>query len=223
MIYIHINIFLLPGITNKKAYVCDHCDRNFAVKRNLALHLKVHDDYETYKYKCIACGVKYCEERLLKYHIRKTHYNLKEDCPGTRKAVNETWVERVQESQTFVQMTKLNNNVVSIKKIATIIKDDVDTTISVTDEKEKFKEYITSVFAQKDKSQYSKAICDYCQKEMLKKSLLSHIRERHLKLRKFHCIECKKSFNRHYQLVGHICGQVRRRWRKNMKNKCDTN
>lgn len=217
-----INKFPLPllGITNKKSYICDHCDRSFAVKRNLALHLKIHDDYESYKYKCIACGVMYCEERLLKYHIRKTHYNLKDKNPKIKKEVNDTWVERVQESQTYVQMTKINNNVVSIKKLATIKKDN-DSKVNVTDEKEKFKEYLTSIFAQSDKSQYSKATCDYCNKEMLKKSLLSHIRERHLKLRKFHCNECEKSFSRHYQLVGHVCGQLRRRRRKNMNNKCD--
>lgn len=161
----------------------------------------------------------YCEERLLKYHIRKTHYNLTDKDPGIMKEVNETWVERVQESQTYVQMTKINKNVLSIKKIATIKKDD-DSKVNLIDEREKFKEYLTSIFAQSDKSQYSKATCDYCKKEMLKKSLLSHIRERHLNIRKFHCTECKKSFNRHYQLVGHVCGQVRRR--KNMNGKCDS-
>lgn len=128
-------------------------------------------------------------------------------------------MERVTETQTYVQMTKINNNVVSIKKIATMKKDD-DSKMKITDRNKKFKEYISSVFAQSDKSHYSKAICDYCKKEMLKKSLLSHIRERHLKLRKFHCPECKKSFNRHYQLVGHVCGQVRKKKRKNIQNLC---
>ncbi|XP_049884345.1 zinc finger protein 62 homolog [Pectinophora gossypiella] len=202
------------GASPKKTYICDHCDRGFVNKRNLLLHLKIHDDSLEHPYKCVACGVTYCEERLLKYHIRKTHYNLHlDETPHIMKEINETWVERVKESQVCVQMTKVNNNTLSIQKYGTL-KEENEKNINMDSEKVRFKEYITSVFAQKDKSQYSKATCDYCHKEMLKKSLLSHIRERHLKIRKFKCEKCNCTFKRHYQMVDHVCGKYRQRRRK---------
>lgn len=196
----------------KKVFICDYCDRGFVEKRNLRLHLKVHDEFFTEKdvqYKCIACGVSFCEERLLKYHIRKKHFNFQENEPAyVDKQFNETWVERVLETEVCVEMTKVNNNVINIKKspIELKIKDNL--------ERSRFKEYMSSVIASKDKSQYSKAVCDYCKKEMLKKSLLAHIRERHLRLKKFSCEECKQAFSRHYQLVNHICGKFKTRPRK---------
>ena len=195
---------------SNKIFICDHCDRGFVEKRNLRVHLKVHDEFFTGKgidYNCIACGASFCEERLLKYHIRKKHFNFQNNEPKyMEKQMNETWVERVLESEVCVEMTKVNNNVINIKKSSVKIKDNPETS--------RFKEYMSSVFASKDKSQYSKAVCDYCKKEMLKKSLLPHIRERHLRLKKFSCEECKQFFSRHYQLVNHICGKFKTRMRK---------
>ncbi|KAJ2942324.1 hypothetical protein O0L34_g15872 [Tuta absoluta] len=202
------------GLQAKKYYTCDHCDRAFVNKRNLIIHLKVHDDSLAYSYKCVACGNSYCEQRLLKYHIRKTHYNLQSTVPiEIKREQNETWVERVKESEICVEMTQVNDNVLSIKKYGPVKLENEERQDQVnrTDEKAKFKRYITSVLAENDRSQYSKAKCDYCHKEMLKKSLLSHIRERHLKLRKFRCEVCDRSFCRHYQLVDHECGKQRRR------------
>ncbi|CAH0404033.1 unnamed protein product [Chilo suppressalis] len=195
-----------------KVYVCDYCDRGFVDKRNLITHLNVHEDvnYVTrQRYDCRACGAQYCEERLLKYHIRKEHFNLqqKEKLSDT-KHLNETWVEKVLESNVCVQMTKINNNVITIKKCSTIKEENGE---SKMDKDSQFASYINSVFGNNDKSQYSKAICDYCNKQMLKKSLLNHIRERHLNIRKFKCVECNRSFNRQYQLTDHSCGKIRRR------------
>lgn len=212
-------MFNIPGIKNKKTYVCDHCDRCFSEKRNLVIHLKIHDDHQAFQYKCLACGMTYCEERLLKYHIRKTHYNLQPtESVHITKELNETWVERVNKSEVCVQMTKVNNNLLSIKKFG-VIKNEHDEKPDVRNvtEKQRFKEYISSIFAHKDKSQYSKATCDYCKKEMLKKSLLSHIRERHLKIRRFKCESCNCTFKRHYQMVDHVCGKVKRRRNKTDK------
>jgi transposase-like protein len=170
----------------KKKYICDYCDRDFVDKRSLIVHLKVHDD-STSKligFSCLACGVKYCEERLLKYHIRKEHFNLqpKDQVAGVssvvKKPINETWVERVMETEVCVEMTKVNDKVITIKKCKTVKNEHQNN----ADNKNTFTDYINSVFASKDKSQYSKAVCDYCNKEMLKKSLRNHIRERHLKV-----------------------------------------
>lgn len=196
----------------RKVHICDHCDRSFVDKRNLISHLKIHDEYfnrPAVQYKCMACGTSYCEERLLKYHIRKQHFNLNEKEPThLKKMLNETWVERVRESEICVEMTKVNNNIINIRKSP---KTNKDVDIKDNLETSRFKEYIHSVFASNDKSQYSKAICDYCNKEMLKKSLQSHIRERHLKLKRFHCTDCSARFSRHYQLVNHICGKFKTR------------
>lgn len=201
----------------RKYHICDHCDRGFVDKRNLISHLKIHDEYfnkPKQQYKCIACDISYCEERLLKYHIRKQHFNLhSKENPKTKldqKKPNETWVERVMQSEICVEMTKIGDNTVTIKKSPQTKK---VVTTKDTLEKTKFQEYISSVFAITDKSQYSKAICDYCNKEMLKKSLQSHIRERHLKLKRFKCNECNASFSRHYQMVNHICGKYKTRKR----------
>ncbi|XP_047039645.1 zinc finger protein 62-like [Helicoverpa zea] len=195
----------------RKMYICDHCERGFVEKRNLILHLKVHDEYyepHKFQYKCIACGASFCEERLLKYHIRKKHFNFQENEPTfVQKELNETWVERVLESEVCVEITKVNNNIINIKKSL----NSKEVTPKENDEKSRFKEYMFSVIASKEKSQYSKAICDYCKKEMLKKSLLAHIRERHLRIKKFSCEQCKQGFSRHYQLVDHICGKYKSR------------
>lgn len=198
----------------KRFYVCDYCDRGFVDKRNLINHLRIHDEYFKHpknEYKCMACGINYCEERLLKYHIRKQHYNLNSNkTTHHEKKPNETWVERVMQSEICVEMTKIEENAIVIKKSPTIKKSLPNKN---TSEKSTFQEYMTSVFATNDMSHYSKAICDYCNKEMLKKSLQSHIRERHLKLKRFNCEICKISFSRHYQLVNHVCGKVRTRKR----------
>lgn len=201
----------------KKMYICDHCDRGFVEKRNLILHLKVHDEYFTQpqqQYKCIACDTSFCEERLLKYHIRKKHFNFQENEPTfVQKQLNETWVERVLESEVCVEMTKVNNNILNIKKIpkSNALKITTDNV-----EANRFKEYMSSVIASKDKSQYSKAICDYCNKEMLKKSLIAHIRERHTRSKQFYCEQCKQGFNRQYQMVNHICGKYKNRIKKQL-------
>lgn len=196
----------------RKTHYCDHCGRDFVDKRNLVSHLKIHDDLPVTRkgFSCKACGARYCEERLLKYHIRKEHFNLQSSRSLIDKKPNEIWVERVKESQVCVEMTKVNDNVISIKKFGTIKMEDRQ---AKSKEFSHFKEYMHSVFACTDNSQYSKAICDYCNKEMLKKSLQSHIRERHLKLKRFKCDICSRSFSRHYQLVDHVCGQFGRRRR----------
>lgn len=205
----------------RKYLICDHCDRGFVDKRNLVSHLKIHDviNPQERQYRCIACGAHYCEERLLKYHIRKHHFNLHaKEYNFDKKKPNETWVERVKQSEICVEITKIDDNIITIKKLSssTNIQNVIPSKDSI--EKSKFEEYISSVFAVIDKSQYSKAICDYCNKEMLKKSLQSHIRERHLKLKKFKCNKCKESFSRHYQMVNHTCGKFKTRNRKNKKS-----
>lgn len=196
---------------NQKTHICDYCGREFVDKRNLVNHLKIHDVgvSDSKYYSCMACDASYCEERLLKYHIRKEHFNLQQkDLDVDKKMLNETWVERVLETEVCVQMTKVNNNVITIKKCGSLKLENQEED-KIDDNH--FKQYMHSVFASKDKSQYSKAVCDYCNKEMLKKSLQSHIRERHLKLRRFKCETCLRSFKRHYQLADHICGKFRRR------------
>lgn len=227
------NRHLAAHKNEQKLHICDHCGRGFVDKRNLINHLYIHDDLHipSKRYNCIVCDVSYCEERLLKYHIRKHHMNLDNNAPiYTHKNLNDSWVETAMDSECCVQITKVKNNMLSIKKCKIKIKkegkDKTDwkmfteinkseikkfktkQTEKVKADRNAFQNYLASVFALKD-NLYSKAVCDYCNKEMLKKSLIVHIRERHLKLRRFHCYVCNKSFNRHYHLSDHICGKVR--------------
>ncbi|KOB60494.1 Uncharacterized protein OBRU01_24440 [Operophtera brumata] len=212
----------------QKLHVCDHCGRGFVDKRNLINHLYIHDDLyvPSKRYNCIVCDVSYCEERLLKYHIRKHHMNLDNNVPiYTNKNLNESWIEPAMDFQSCVQITKVKNNMLSIKKCKIKIKNESDKALhnkiiqpssieqckikqvtKVEADKSALQSYLASVFALKD-NLYSKAICDYCNKQMLKKSLIVHIRERHMKMRRFHCYICNSSFNRHYHLSDHICGK----------------
>lgn len=198
----------------RKSFTCDHCERVFVDKRNLILHLRVHDDLDIksiLKFECNACGIAYNEKRLLLYHVRKNHYNLQSDVKFDMNNVkcDRPWIERVMDTDTYVEMKKIQNNVLSIKKCE--LRD--GTKSYESNEKNLNGGYINSIFAATETSQYSKAVCDYCKKEMLKKSLKSHIRERHLKIRRFQCDRCKKTFNRHYQMVNHVCGKFKRKSR----------
>ncbi|KAM3955125.1 uncharacterized protein ACR2FA_011005 [Aphomia sociella] len=208
---------VLSHTGDAKQFVCDYCDRGYVDKRNLITHLKLHDDtHHSPKYKCPACGVTYCEQRLLKYHIRKEHFNLESKSTNSheKKNLNERWVERVSETEVYVEMTKVNNNIIRIKKVDSIKKEESEENVEGKKIKEEFDWYAQYILTSKDTSQYSKAVCDYCKKEMLKKSLRLHMREKHLNVRKFVCESCKRSFKRHYQLVDHVCGKVRQRKRK---------
>ncbi|XP_053622737.1 zinc finger protein 809-like [Plodia interpunctella] len=204
----HMNNHLQWGETNSvqfkynmKVYICDYCERCFRDKRNLINHLKVHDDgfyYISKLYKCRACHISYCEERLLKNHIRKEHFNLqrKENIYELKK-LNESWLEPIRNSKACVRMTKVKPNVISIQRS--------NVKLENTENDNKLQSEVNF----KDILHYSKVTCDYCKKDMLKKSLLTHIKERHLKIRKFSCTKCKRTFNRRYQMVDHDCGKVR--------------
>lgn len=192
---------------NRKSYVCDYCDRSFLAKNSMIYHLKIHDDSiqrrRDLKFKCMACGISYCEGRLLKLHVRKTHYNLQaQEELHLKKTLNETWVEKVKDSKVCVEMTKVNNNVIVIKKC---VKPEVKDILMVNNNSE-----IQDLSLTYSINHYSKVVCDYCKKEMLKKSLVNHIRETHFNFRKFKCAECKRQFHRHYQMVNHICGKKAR-------------
>ncbi|XP_052746017.1 zinc finger imprinted 3 [Bicyclus anynana] len=166
------------GVAPQKMYTCDHCERTFVIKNNLISHLKrIHDeniDSELGKFVCDVCKLSFCEQRTLTRHIIKMHFNNKSKDPlHIRKSINETWVEKVNNKNALVSMTKVNTNVIIIKQLKVDVK--------VLDE--------TNIVECKTDSndQYSKAVCDYCKKEMVKKSLRTHIKEVHMDIRKFNC------------------------------------
>ncbi|OWR46802.1 zinc finger protein 41 [Danaus plexippus plexippus] len=189
---------------NDKKYVCDYCDRSFVNKFNLIVHLKkIHDDSvntDRIRFSCDACGVHYCEKRSLDNHIRKIHFNLTHhpEPAHITKSVNESWIERVNIRNTCVLITKVNSNVITIEKCGKI-KEFTQPDTKCPDKTSYEKQFV---------DQYSRAICDYCQKEMLKKSLKNHITERHLDIRKYRCSDCGRSFKRHYQYTDHKCNQI---------------
>lgn len=200
------------GQQNKKQFVCDYCERGFLNKYNLIAHLKnVHDDpiKSKVKFPCQPCGISFCEKRILDKHIRKLHFNteLNSEPSHFSKLVNEKWVEKAVHADACVEMTKLNNNVITIKKCNKV---ENMTEIKAEIKTEKY------VYGNQFTDQYSKAICDYCKKEMIKKSLKCHIRERHLNVRNYACSNCSKTFKRHYQIFDHKCGSKRKQRAKKL-------
>ncbi|XP_039762523.1 GDNF-inducible zinc finger protein 1-like [Pararge aegeria] len=190
------------GTVAQKTYICDYCDRTFVNKNNLITHLKrIHDeniDSELGMFTCKICNLGYCERRLLEYHIRKVHFNIKfsKEPLHTNKLINETWLENVVNKNATVSITKVNNNVIVIKQLKIDVK--------VKHEKPNRMEY-----KQDGNDQYSKGVCDYCKKEMVKKSLRLHIKEVHMNIRRFKCDVCKETFSRNYQMVDHKCGSFK--------------
>lgn len=190
----------------KKKFLCDYCGRDFVNKYNLIVHLKkIHDepinpDYVGFT--CKACSVVFCEKRVLDHHIRKCHFNIEFSNQPSHfnKDLNESWIEKVGSTDAFVKMTKINNNMITIKKVTKI--ENVSEIENVSNKKSTYGSHFVD--------QFSKAICDYCKREMIKKSLRAHIREKHMNIRKYSCLKCSKTFKRHYLFVDHKCGKVRR-------------
>ncbi|CAK1592287.1 unnamed protein product [Parnassius mnemosyne] len=194
----------------QKLHFCDVCGKSYIEKRNLIQHFRVHDNTfrpTRIRYSCKVCGIEFCENRVLLGHIRKTHFNLQvKESPHKKKLPNETWVEKVMQSDAYVEMTKLTDNVIVIKKC-----------ILTETEKKKIKDnrIVKTIdyesFYSDNKYHKAKDVCRYCKKTMLKKSLANHIRERHLKVRRYKCDTCNSKFNRRYQWTNHTCGRSRRK------------
>ncbi|CAK1592288.1 unnamed protein product [Parnassius mnemosyne] len=197
----------------QKIYICDVCSKSYMNKSNFIKHFRVHDS--TFRpphsqFCCKVCGIEYCENRLLVRHIRKTHFNFQaKESLHEKKLPNETWVEKVIQSDAYVEMTKITDNVIAIKRCIQInsehkIKENGNS--KTTDNKALYPEV----------KHYSEVVCNYCQKTMLKKSLLNHIREKHLKVRKFKCDTCNYKFNRRYQWINHTCGRYKQKPRREL-------
>lgn len=109
------------GKQNKKRFICDYCERGFLNKYNLIAHLRnVHDEpiKSKVKFPCTACGISFCEKRILDKHIRKIHFNTEVNGEPSHfgKLVNDKWIEKVINTNTCVEITKVSNNVLMIKK-----------------------------------------------------------------------------------------------------------
>lgn len=202
------------NVLYSKFLTCDECGKKYIGKRNLINHLATHNLCTPVRFVCNACGCDYCEERLLKKHIRKHHLNLQNKAPNVcRKNINDTWIERVNNSDIYVQMTKIHDSILQIRRLDIKLKD-LETNAR---EEEGYFEFMSSV-SDMDYEPDKKGICQYCNKVMLKKSLRLHIRERHLGIRKFVCETCKYGFHRHYQFLKHICFEYRPRSRYRLKD-----
>ncbi|CAG5000200.1 unnamed protein product [Parnassius apollo] len=75
-------------------------------------------------------------------------------------------------------MTKITDNIIAIKRCS-----------QINSEKDEMKKDVNSKTTDNktyypDIKNYSEVVCNYCKKTMLKKSLLNHIREKHLKVKR---------------------------------------
>ncbi|CAH2064514.1 unnamed protein product, partial [Iphiclides podalirius] len=256
------NCHAITHSKERRAYICDTCGRSFLNKANLIKHIQAHHaktpGSKCKTYRCGVCQVKYCENRLLLWHIRRTHFNLGgKQTSHSAKLLNETWVERVLRSDVYVEMTKLTPNVIAIRKltqnvqepptatdegsaskenrarIKSKVRDEPSTAKEEGRDSKEGKDRIKCKVRDKDEVEdkgkkraffedstdyYSKAVCNYCGKEMLKKSLVGHIRERHMKVKRFSCKKCGGHFNRRYQMVQHSCKWHERRAKRSRRS-----
>lgn len=144
-------------------------------------------------FKCCFCHKTYSKKQILNKHIIKQHYDFNsKEKNKIMRAVNETWIEQVHKLNIFVEMKKINDNVITIKKC----------------KKGKVKR----------NNDLTKAICDYCEKLMWKKSIIKHIEECHYYIYKYRCKKCLNSYKRKYMLTNHVCGKpISYRRPRNMK------
>lgn len=177
----------------EKIFICDFCGNTYKRKANIIMHLHKHQKIGrvNHKFHCEFCDVFYCENRLLKLHIRKQHYeNISKNI--TDKAINESWIEKIRNSNIYIQIRKINDNVITVQKCSNFIKKSLQETDS------------NNIW-----SLYREAVCNYCNKTMLKRSLMQHIKDRHMKKLQYQCKTCKVSYSRYYRFVNHVCGKVR--------------
>lgn len=76
------------------------------------------------RFMCDVCKTGYCDRRLLYKHIRRVHLNIQftREPLHTQKLINETWIERVVSKSATVSMTKVDNNMIVIKRLKIDVK-----------------------------------------------------------------------------------------------------
>ncbi|KAJ0169681.1 hypothetical protein K1T71_014866 [Dendrolimus kikuchii] len=200
----------------REQFKCGLCPKKYIRYDLYKRHLEEHEGVKNKKYLiCNECGKKYTDKRNLINHLasHKLCLPLRFMCTACGSNYCE---ERLLKTHIRKYHFNLQNKAPNFfeKKI-----NETDRELKNYDTKRCIEEdgYFECVSTDENDKLLKKVKCEYCNKEMLKKSLPLHIRERHLNVQKFVCETCKRGFNRHYQFLEHVCFVYRFRRRYRMK------
>ncbi|XP_035457350.1 uncharacterized protein LOC118281027 [Spodoptera frugiperda] len=148
------------------------------------------------KHKCVACKKQFHYNCLLKYHIRREHFNLKGYRPYYEtQNINQIWFEKVLNTDFLAKMTKISNNEIAVQKL------NEGTTIKPT---EMVCEEIDLHFLYPtNRSQPLK--CSLCSETYAREKFKKHFMESHGLMLKKSCDKCKQKFVSPTGVVDHIC------------------
>ncbi|XP_072946905.1 uncharacterized protein [Epargyreus clarus] len=181
---------------------CTWCNIVFRNRGNLYSHsLHLHGKNlgleDTQKYFCTVCPKSYAQTTNLKYHVRKDHYNMKAKVvEGELREINAVWVERVQNSDALIEITKTGPSTYLMKKTT-----HTDAVVApCTDTIDLSMLYPTC-------SRVIRVPCHLCKKTYYKRDFKKHINEKHKNVKKHKCNNCSKGFKRVYQYLKHVCNK----------------
>ncbi|XP_022833990.1 zinc finger protein 624-like [Spodoptera litura] len=150
------------------------------------------------KHKCVACKKQFHYNCLLKYHIRREHFNLKSFRPYYEtQNINQIWFEKVLNTDFLAKMTKLSNNMIAVQKL------NEGTTIKPTEIVPE--EIDLHLLYPTNRTQPLK--CSLCSEPYTRKKLKRHFKEIHGLVLKKVCDKCKKKFRSPMGVVNHICSE----------------
>lgn len=187
---------------------CRWCNLKFKNCGNLASHaLRMHGDssYQQNKkfngkFQCNVCQSSYPQLCLLKYHIRKAHFNLTSHPPYCElQKVNQVWFERVLNTNIIVEMRKMDHNTIIIKKL------DGSLNVQVL---EKYRKLIDLRSVYPIGRSMERVTCHLCKKIYVKRDMKKHMDEKHCKIAKHKCNNCCRTFKRSYAFLKHVCNKV---------------
>lgn len=145
---------------------------NQSLKTSLIIFSIPDKKAKNYRHMCQACQINFFHQRDLKHHIREYHFNLLSNAPYSDfKKVNQVWFEKVMNSKNIVEIKKVAQNILLMRKL------DDNTAMKVSS-------HDTEVIDLRDvyPTLYKyKMKCDYCFKSYDKGYINKHINDVHLK------------------------------------------
>ncbi|KAJ8706658.1 hypothetical protein PYW07_012736 [Mythimna separata] len=150
---------------------------------------------------CVACKASFRFKSLLKNHIRKEHFNRVGLVPHTEtQKVNQVWYEKVGETNIIVEIKKISDNKLLIKKL------NEDTTITPTELKHRnfdVRKQYPLLGSKMNKTAVE--ACRVCQKMFGVRLLSKHFAASHANYVKEECETCGATFKRLINCARHIC------------------
>ncbi|KAF9406175.1 hypothetical protein HW555_013358 [Spodoptera exigua] len=148
------------------------------------------------KHKCVACKKQFYYNCLLKYHIRREHFNLKAFRPyWETQNVNQIWFERVLNTNFLAKMTKISNNEIAVQKLKE------GTNIKPT-EMEREEWNLNFLYPTNGKQPLK---CRICSETYTREKFTKHFKESHGLVLKKYCEKCRKRFKSAMAGANHVC------------------